>query len=508
MKKPIYLLFFCVLAASTVFWPGRGAIDASSGIPSPAEATNAVRLKADATQPGPFVPSIYKTFASWKAACDQLAPNRALKRGMPAKETLPLKRFGQFAEVLDAFLNLGSTGTLARTDAWVGTVPERAEFFNTAKAYFKNQIPFQPYVQKLVVSPRATVLFHGDLHGDIRSLVTWIDWLNKQGYLRDFRVIRPETYLIFLGDYTDRGSYGVEVLYTLFRLKLANPERVFLLRGNHEDVSLVVNYGFLEETRSKYGREFNLERLLRAFDFLPVAIYLGCQDDFIQCSHGGMEPGYNPQPLLGAEGELRFQLLGDLNQAQFRQTHPAFQQQLDPASKRAAATYFEDFRPSSPIGPSLLGFMWNDFSLLKGETQLAYDASRGFVYGDRATGYLLEQAGTGAKRVRAVFRAHQHSGIPNPMMRRLKASQGVFRHWQDGDSLALRDANEAVLTKVLERAGERAIPSNSVWTFNVAPDSMYGEGCDFDFDTFGILTVAESFSQWKLAVMNLTSPKK
>ena len=507
MKKAICFLLFGVLVAGAVVRPVRGAIEAGPGIPGRPEGPGAARLPGDAAPPAPFVPSVYKTFAGWKAACERLPPNRSLKRGMPAKETLPLKRFGQFAEVLDAFLELGATGTLAQTNAWVGTIPERAEFFNPAKAYFKNQIPFQPYAQKLAVAPGATVFFHGDLHGDIRSLITWMDWLNQQGYLRDFRLVRPETYLVFLGDYTDRGSYGVEVLYTLFRLKLANPERVFLLRGNHEDVNLVMNYGFLDETRLKYGREFNLERLLRAFDFLPVAIYLGCQDDFIQCSHGGMEPGYNPQPLLGAEGALRFQLLGDLNQAQFRQTHPAFQQLLDPKSKRTAAAYLQDFRPTSPIGPSLLGFMWNDFSLLPGEPQLVYDASRGFVYGDRATGYLLDQAGTGAKRVRAVFRAHQHSGIPNPMMHRLKASQGVFRHWQDGDSLALREADEATLARVLERTGERAIPANSVWTFNVAPDSMYGEGNDFDFDTFGILTVGENFSHWKLAVKNLTSAK-
>ena len=93
------------------------------------------------------------------------------------------------------------------------------------------------------------------------------------------------------------------------------------------------------------------------------------------------------------------------------------------------------------------------------------------------------------------------------MMRRLKASRGVFRHWQDDDSLELLDADETRLAKNLERSGERSIAPNSVWTFNVAPDSVYGEGCAFDFDTFGILKVAERFEDWKLAVTNLPSSK-
>ena len=43
------------------------------------------------------------------------------------------------------------------------------------------------------------------------------------------------TYMVFLGDYVDRGFYGTEVLYTIMMLKIANPEKVILLRGNHED---------------------------------------------------------------------------------------------------------------------------------------------------------------------------------------------------------------------------------------------------------------------------------
>ena len=65
---------------------------------------------------------------------------------------------------------------------------------------------------------------------------------------------KPNTYMVFLGDYTDRGNYGIEVLYTMLRLKLANPEQVFMARGNHEDIQMIASYGFLAECQKNTVR--------------------------------------------------------------------------------------------------------------------------------------------------------------------------------------------------------------------------------------------------------------
>src|SRR5262249_15855633 len=152
-----------------------------------------------------------------------------------------------------------------------------------------------------------------------------------------------------LGDYTDRGMYGVEVLYTLLRLKLANPQRVCLIRGNHEDVTLAVNYGFLAEIQAKYGREFNVTKIMRSYDCLPLVLYLGCGDNFIQCNHGGMEPGFDPTGLLEAEGTLRFQFLGRLNQARFLKENAEWSAKMDPGSRHIAEEQLRDFQPENPV---------------------------------------------------------------------------------------------------------------------------------------------------------------
>ena len=94
------------------------------------------------------------------------------------------------------------------------------------------------------------------------------------------------------------------------------------------------------------------------------------------------------------------------------------------------------------------------------------------------------------------------------MMRRLVASKGVLRLWQENDSLALLEAPIPKLREVLEQSEERSIPDGSVWTFNVVPDNAYGLGCNFDFDTFGILKVSDNFKDWRLRVINLPTGHK
>jgi len=63
----------------------------------------------------------------------------------------------------------------------------------------------------------------GDTHGDLEATQAVVG-----------RFFREDTVLVFLGDYVDRGPQSRENLQFLLRLKIAHPQRVHLLMGNHE----------------------------------------------------------------------------------------------------------------------------------------------------------------------------------------------------------------------------------------------------------------------------------
>jgi len=50
-----------------------------------------------------------------------------------------------------------------------------------------------------------------------------------------------------LGDYVDRGAFSVEVISYLFAHKLSAPQKVFLLRGNHEIREVQTMFSFRTE---------------------------------------------------------------------------------------------------------------------------------------------------------------------------------------------------------------------------------------------------------------------
>ncbi len=84
---------------------------------------------------------------------------------------------------------------------------------------------------KLVeVPPIGEAIIVGDVHGDLESLVYILEKTNfvkKAGEKEDIL-------LVFLGDYGDRGPQSPEVYYVILKLKESFPDRVLLIRGNHE----------------------------------------------------------------------------------------------------------------------------------------------------------------------------------------------------------------------------------------------------------------------------------
>jgi diadenosine tetraphosphatase ApaH/serine/threonine PP2A family protein phosphatase len=126
----------------------------------------------------------------------------------------------------------------------------------------------------------APVVAVGDVHGQYYDLLSLLEEGGKPGI--------DETYL-FLGDYVDRGSFSCEVMLLLLSLKIAYPDRVFLLRGNHECGSVSGHFGFKEECKTKYGVNVYYKFLL-CFQTMPLAAVISTAYGDIFACHGGISP--------------------------------------------------------------------------------------------------------------------------------------------------------------------------------------------------------------------------
>ena len=83
----------------------------------------------------------------------------------------------------------------------------------------------------------------------------------------------PETSYLFMGDYVDRGYFSVETLLLLFAFKVKYPQRVFLIRGNHETRQITQVYGFFDECMRKLGSTEVWTLATAAFDTLALGSF-------------------------------------------------------------------------------------------------------------------------------------------------------------------------------------------------------------------------------------------
>ncbi len=291
---------------------------------------------------------------------------------------------------------------------------------------------FMPFAQKMVVPSGSRVAFFGDLHGNIESISKILIFLKKHGYLdANLKILKKDFFMIFLGDYVDRGDHGVEVLYTLLSLKIANPEKVFLVRGNHEDRLLNTVYGFRNELRSKFPsmQQQEIDAVFRCYDFMPTVLFLGSgeHNDFIQCCHGGMEIGYCAKALVSTSPAVSYEALGEIDRIEAVRELPSHLKQE--VVKKIPSKEIANVVLTQPTQPLTLGFMWNDFiENVENYTSsiIDYSNGRGWIYGKQLTAHLLKKNSSKNAQIRAVFRAHQHHG---GMLKLLQQEKGIVKLW-------------------------------------------------------------------------------
>ena len=128
-----------------------------------------------------------------------------------------------------------------------------------------------------VVIIDAPITICGDIHGQFDDLT---ELFVKGGKC-------PETNYLFMGDFVDRGFNSVETFLLLLALKVRYPDRITLIRGNHETRQITQVYGFYDECMRKYGSINVWRYCTEIFDYLPIS---GIIDEKIFCIHGGLSP--------------------------------------------------------------------------------------------------------------------------------------------------------------------------------------------------------------------------
>jgi diadenosine tetraphosphatase ApaH/serine/threonine PP2A family protein phosphatase len=136
------------------------------------------------------------------------------------------------------------------------------------------------------LAPSGQVTIIGDLHGDLESL-TYI--LKDSGFLKKNRK-HENVYLIFLGDYGDRGKASPEVYHVVLKLKELFPEKVILMRGNHEGPEdlIPIPHDLPTQLAEKYGEEAGAKiyaELRELFNYLYCAVFV---DERSVLIHGGL----------------------------------------------------------------------------------------------------------------------------------------------------------------------------------------------------------------------------
>ncbi|MBP6059260.1 MAG: serine/threonine protein phosphatase [Candidatus Saccharicenans sp.] len=152
----------------------------------------------------------------------------------------------------------------------------------------------------------------GDIHGDANAFRAIIE---KTEFL-DSKTARENITLVFLGDYIDRGLFGLNVLLGILFLKINFPEDIILLKGNHEiwheqngEIATTVEGDnmFLDFWKELFSSEI-IRKIKKFFDLLPAVLMLSNE---IVLVHGGIPRPEIKDGLYSYDYVLRLSKLND-----------------------------------------------------------------------------------------------------------------------------------------------------------------------------------------------------
>ncbi|CAJ0564374.1 unnamed protein product, partial [Mesorhabditis spiculigera] len=140
----------------------------------------------------------------------------------------------------------------------------------------------------------------GDIHGQWDTLQRVVSAAAHRREHRDPALSTGGGKILFLGDIVDRDVFCMECMLMIMVMKITYPDKVFLLRGNHETAHINRQYGFFDELVGRYplaDAKLLWTAFNRVFNLLPLCALVGGERRGLFVVHAGFGPKFEKEGL-------------------------------------------------------------------------------------------------------------------------------------------------------------------------------------------------------------------
>lgn len=334
--------------------------------------------QASSAPPGAWMPRL----SGWSD--EDLVSERKRVLAMEEPSSFVGPRYRSAADIDEAWLKTllefqRNGGNLAKKDAYLMVL----DVINLLKK--------EKTLGEVQVKQGQILTVFGDIHGQYFDLLNMLEACGLPSADRPF---------LFNGDFVDRGSWSVEVILTIFAMKLKEPSHVFLNRGNHEMLEANLIYGFAGETGTKYDLGL-FDLFSESFRNLPLLHLINKE---ILVVHAGL-PGPYPRVWLPGQTHDPEDAVPPNERARTLEEIAAVDRytELTPNSYKAAVDDAprteEKWETDTRM---IIDFLWSDPRGGLGYGP-SYRKSRGvFMFGPDITEQFCEQ-----NKIKMVIRSHE-----------------------------------------------------------------------------------------------------